>query len=144
MIGKHFPSWCYGQHGSRAIGLGVGRGVLTGPWSVGHLYGITEALPVVLGNRGMRAYFSGEQRSKNEGNRGTKAILGNREHRKSRFWFWGTGDKGHLFQGNKGIGTPHRQGFITMRCAWSHTYSCSVHSLCVFDQGIARIHYEYT
>ena len=35
-----------------------------------------------------------------------KAILGNREHRKSRFCFWGTGEKGHLFQGNKGTGTP--------------------------------------
>ena len=43
-----------------------------------------KALPV-LGNRGtFRAFISGEQRSKNEGNRGTKAILGNREHMKSR------------------------------------------------------------
>ena len=65
-----------------------------------------ETLPGVLGNRGTRAYFSGEQRSKNKGNRGTKAILGNREHRKSTFCFWGTGDKGHLFQENKGTGTP--------------------------------------
>ena len=32
-------------------------------------------------------YFRGirEQKSKTEGNRGTKGILGNREHRKSRF-----------------------------------------------------------
>ena len=84
----------------------MGRGVRTGPWSVGHLYGITEALPGVLGNRGTRAYFQGNKGPKMRGNRGTKAILGNREHRKSRFWFWGTGDKGHLFQGNKGTGTP--------------------------------------
>ena len=36
-------------------------------------------------NKGI--YFMGtrEQRSKNEGNMGTKAVLGNREHRKSRF-----------------------------------------------------------
>ena len=28
--------------------------------------------------------------SKNEGNRDTKAILGNRDHKKWRFWFWAT------------------------------------------------------
>ena len=46
---------------------------------------IGEALRGVLGNRGIRPfYFRGtrEQKSKAEGNRGTKAILGNREHRK--------------------------------------------------------------
>ena len=52
-------------------------------------------------NRGTR-----EQRSKHEGNSGTKAILGNREHRKSRFWFWGRGEPSDLFQGNKGTGSP--------------------------------------
>ena len=47
-----------------------------------------EALPGVLGNIRIKAiYFRGtrEQKSKTESNRGTKAILGNREHRKSRF-----------------------------------------------------------
>ena len=34
---------------------------------------------------GTRPFISGEQKSKTEGNRGTKAILGNREHSKSRF-----------------------------------------------------------
>ena len=53
------------------------------------LYG-NEALPGVLGNRGTRAIFSGEQRPKNKGNRGTQAIFGNREHSKSRFCFWAT------------------------------------------------------
>ena len=44
----------------------------------------SEALPGVLGNRGI---FSEEQRSENEGNRGTKqmAILGNSEYRKTGF-----------------------------------------------------------
>ena len=49
---------------------------------------MTEALQGVLGNRGIRPFISGEQKSKTEGNRGNsgrKAILGNREHRKSRF-----------------------------------------------------------
>ena len=38
--------------------------------------------------------------------RGTKTILGNREHRKHIFDFWGTGEQANLFQGNKGTGTP--------------------------------------
>ena len=42
-----------------------------------------------LGEQGTRAFISGEQQGnkmfKNEGNRGTNAILGNREHRKSIF-----------------------------------------------------------
>ena len=47
-----------------------------------------------------------EQSSKNEGNRGTKAILGNREHRELhvRFWFWGAWEQIDLFQGNKWTG----------------------------------------
>ena len=47
--------------------------------------------PRGLGEQGRKViYFRGtrEQKSKTEGNRGTKAVLGNREHRKSRFWFW--------------------------------------------------------
>ena len=45
------------------------------------VYPNIEALPEVLGNRGIRPFISGEQgnKSKSEGNRGTKAILGNRE-----------------------------------------------------------------
>ena len=42
---------------------------------------------VLFGNRGTRVFISGEQGNKgkkNEGNRGTEAILGNREHGKSR------------------------------------------------------------
>ena len=39
-----------------------------------------EALLGIWGNKGI--YFSRTKRSKNEGNRRTKAILGNREHRK--------------------------------------------------------------
>ena len=46
-----------------------------------------EALPGVLGNRGIRPFISGEQgkQSKTEGNRETKVIFGNREHRTSRY-----------------------------------------------------------
>ena len=40
---------------------------------------------MVLGNRGTRATISREQMSTNDENRGTNAIVGNREQRKSRF-----------------------------------------------------------
>ena len=39
-----------------------------------------EALPGVLGNKGIYFRVTGEQRLNFEGNRGTKTILGNREH----------------------------------------------------------------
>ena len=56
--------------------------------SIDHLF-IYEALPGVLGNRGkrvfisgeQRVFLSGEQRFNFEGNRETKTILGNREHK---------------------------------------------------------------
>ena len=67
-----------------------------------------EALPGVLGNSGKGFYFRGrgigEQRTNFEGNRGTKTILGNREHKKTNFDFWGTWEQAYLFQGNKGGG----------------------------------------
>ena len=48
-------------------------------------YMYNEALPGVFGDRGTRAFISGEQeqRPNFEGNRGTKTILGNREHKKT-------------------------------------------------------------
>ena len=51
------------------------------------LFNDSEALPGVLRNRNKGIYFRGtrEQRSKNEGNRRTKAISENLEQRKSRF-----------------------------------------------------------
>ena len=44
--------------------------------------------------------------SKHEGNRGTKAILENMEHSKSRFLCLGTAEQSDLLQGNKGTGIP--------------------------------------
>ena len=50
-----------------------------------------------------------------EGNRGTKTILENIEHRKQNFDFWVTGEQANLFQGNKGIGTlPPERAFIIL------------------------------
>ena len=63
----------------------------------------------ILGNRGNRAFISGEH-----GNKG-QILMGTGEHRqywgtgnirKQIFDFWGTGEKGNLFQGNKETGTP--------------------------------------
>ena len=48
----------------------------------------------------------------NEGNRGTKAYLGNREHRKSRFWFWGTKAQSNLFHGGKRQVPPVRASVL--------------------------------
>ena len=50
-----------------------------------------EALPGLLGNKVIRIYLRGtrEQKSKTEENRGTKAILGNREHRKIKILIMG-------------------------------------------------------
>ena len=42
---------------------------------------------VGLGNRGKRTFISGEQRPNFKGNRGTKTILRNREHKKTNFGF---------------------------------------------------------
>ena len=67
---------------------------------------INEALAGVLGNRGTRAFISGEQGNKGQILRGTKKILGNRAHRKQIFNSGGTGEQANLFQGNKGTGTP--------------------------------------
>ena len=72
-----------------------------------------EALPGVLGNRGTRAFISGEQGNKGQILRGTgeqRQYLGTGNIRKQIFDFWGTGGQANLFQGNKGTGTPPLEG----------------------------------
>ena len=67
------------------------------------LFQIAEALPGVLGNKGN--FFQGNKGLKI---RRTQAIFGNREHRKSRFCFWGTSEnkKGHFSGEEKGNRYP--------------------------------------
>ena len=80
---------------------------------------IHEALPGVLGNGNETIYFRGTNVGKWE----AKAIWGNRDHRKSRFW----GIRENiLFQGNKGTGIPWEG--LTHRC--SHPAG-SVQVLCL-------------
>ena len=67
---------------------------------------INEALPGVLGNRGNRAFISGEQRPNFEGNRGTKTILGNREHKKTNFRFLGNRGTSQFISGEQGNRYP--------------------------------------
>ena len=68
---------------------------------------IMESLPGVLGNRRNDIYSRG---TGNKGQilvgTGTKAILGNMEHKKTNFDSWGTGKQAYLFQGNKGTVIP--------------------------------------
>ena len=61
----------------------------------------------VLGNRGKRVFISGEQRSNFEGDRGTKTLFGNREHKITNFRF--LGNKPIYF---RGTGTP--MGFVEL------------------------------
>ena len=68
-----------------------------------------EALLGVLGNRGTRAFISGEQGNKGQILRGTgeqRQYWGTGNIRKQIFDFLGTGEQANLFQGNKGTGTP--------------------------------------
>ena len=68
---------------------------------------------------------------KKKGNRGTEAILGNREHTKSRFCFWGTRP---FFRGNKGTGTPPPH---THTHTHPHTHT-SGRATIVYKSGVAR------
>ena len=62
------------------------------PW--GHPRGLGEqgnkVMPFILREQGKKSIKSIKLKGTREG---TKAILGNREHRKSRFWFWGTSEQ---------------------------------------------------
>ena len=66
---------------------------------------IWEGLPGIWRKRGIKPFISGEQKSKTGWNMGTRAIWGNSEIRKSRFWFWGTRENADFFfaeeQGNR-------------------------------------------
>ena len=76
-----------------------------------------EDLPGVLGNRGTRAFISGEQGNKGQILRGTREqrqYWGTGNIRKQIFDFWGTGEQANLFQGNKGTGTPPGRASIIL------------------------------
>ena len=62
-----------------------------------------------LGEQGKQGiYFrgTGEQRPNFEGNRGTKTILGNREHKKITFQFWGNWGTSQFISGEQGNRYP--------------------------------------
>ena len=86
-------------------------------WLLILVYIVCSCLPIRilrpsrgLEEQGTKAiYYRGTrgQKFKTEGNRRPKAIWGNWEHRKPRFWFWGTRENvDFFFQENKGTGTP--------------------------------------
>ena len=55
---------------------------------------------------------TGEQRLNFEGNRGTKTILGNREHKKTNFRFLGNMGTNQFISGEQGNRYPPWQGLI--------------------------------
>ena len=61
------------------------------------------------GTGGEGIYFRGteEHRLNFEGNRGTKTILGNREHTKTNFRFWGNMGASQFISGEQGNRYPH-------------------------------------
>ena len=62
--------------------------------------------PRGFGEQGKRVFISGEQRPNFEGNRGTKTILGNREHKKTNFRFWGNRRSSQFISGEQGNRYP--------------------------------------
>ena len=63
-----------------------------------------ESLPEVLGNRGTRVYFSGEQGNKGPKMRGTgeqRQFWGTGNIENQDFVFFGTGEKAIYFRGTK-------------------------------------------
>ena len=67
------------------------------------------------GENGIYFRGTGEQRSNFEGNRGTKTILGNREHKKTNFRFLGNRETSQFIseeQGNRYPPPPWRASVI--------------------------------
>ena len=91
-----------------------------------------EALPGVLENRGKRTLILGEQRPIL---RGTKTILGNREHKKASFRFLGSRGASQFISGNKETGTPSfppQGGPQQLRQGRRRRYGRSGHGLTTF------------
>ena len=86
-----------------------------------------------LGKQEKMAFFPGEQMPHFEGNRGTKTILGNREHKKTKFQFLGTGEQANLFQGYKGTGAPFPPPPHTRARIWEGLYKGHLEAITLFD-----------
>ena len=59
-----------------------------------------------IGEKGIYFMETGEQRPNFEGNRGTRIILGNREHKKTKFQFWGNRGTSQFISGDQGNRYP--------------------------------------
>ena len=78
---------------------------------------ILEALPGVLGNRGIRSFISGEQGNKSLKLKktGKQRQFGGTENIENQDFDFGNKGKCRFFQGNKGTGTPLRgPHFVTL------------------------------
>ena len=70
---------------------------------------VSEALPGVFREQGTQGIFfrrTGEKRPNFKGNRGTKTILGNREHKKTNFRFFGNRGTSQFISGEQGNRYP--------------------------------------
>ena len=108
----------------------MGRGVRTGPWSVGHLYGITEALPGVLGNRGTRAYFQGNKGPKMRGTGEQRQSWGTGNIENQDFGFGEQGTKAIYFRGTRELVPPPPRLHHHAMCMVTHIQLFCAFSVC--------------
>ena len=99
-----------------------------------------EALPGVLGNRGNREFISGEQGNKGQILRGTKTILGNREHKKTNFRFLRNRGTSQFISGEQGnrypLGRPqYRMCWINCACICVYCSTSRENCCCGVWQG---------
>ena len=121
--------------------------MITSLWEEGAC--LYDTLPGFSGKMATCAFISGEQRSENDGKRGTKVMFGHKERRKSSFLFLETREQSDLFQWNKGRYTPGRVPFmilftyifilwlflfvpVSSQCYWEAPVSFPVKPLCCF------------
>ena len=76
------------------------------------------------GERGIYFRGTGEQMSNFEGNRGTKTILENREHKKTNFRFLGNRGTSQFISGEQGIRYPPGRASMMLFCQEKHHVLC--------------------
>ena len=94
------------------------------------------------GKRGIYFRGTGEQRSNFEGNRGTKTILGNREHKKTKFRFLGNRGTSQFISGEQGnrypLGRPQNRNKFEIH--WFQViWHCSDTSIYLQSENVGSI-----
>ena len=81
------------------------------------------------GNQGIYFRGTGEQRSNFEENRGTKTILGNREHKKTNFRFFGNRGTSQFISGEQGNRYPPPPRRASTLLKLVYTQLCNLYQL---------------